>query len=726
MLRLKIMYLLNRRIKEQSEKVFEGISKGRKKALENWFKDKWMQLENTCNIIRCFEENDKKLLEDLNGELSRYKDFCEFFILNDTGSVIESTCSKHIGLNMNNLPNYEKGLKKEKFMYGPYEDKNTLDIDLHDKKFSDEVTLLFSMPYMDCCGNGKILVGRVLNDDMSNVIQDEDTHVYKDSGDNYLFMIKTNRDILPGTAISRSRFEDDTFTMGDNLKDGIRTLKWGTVKIKKHTEFEIRFTDPETSDLHLGVKNTIKNKENLDCWPGYPDYRHIIVGGKGTLIIPPYSDEIWGMMCEGDIAEIYNFKSLNLKLPIIISVSTAIGLLITTLAYSTNAIIGLISSIVTWLLITIISSISSQRLVVTPINKTVDILHQLAEGEGDLTKRVDKLSYDELGELSRWFNKFINNQMTMIKRVDISSKTSKNSIKIVSSLTNNIKESMKTVAKTVDGLVDISKNQNNVFQNTKEHFNSLSASIQEMASLIHQAANKIVNTSQHANKASDFSNDVLNSINELEKTMKKTLDRIHILQNHSNSITRVVTSINSISQQTQLLALNATIEAVRAGESGKGFGVVAEEISKLAIETEEATNSIELIVSNIQNETNNTFEDINNINSKVKNSSESVKNSIGSFKYIVNNITDITDKMETILKITNKESTDINNMVVNINSSAEKINKRTTKGASNSEESLSLLEDILSKTIRLKEVTDNLEYSSTVLQEMVGDFNTKI
>ena len=88
--------------------------------------------------------------------------------------------------------------------------------------------------------------------------------------------------------------------------------------------------------------------------------------------------------------------------------------------------------------------------------------------------------------------------------------------------------------------------------------------------------------------------------------------------------------------------------------------------------------------------------------------------------------TDITDKMETILKITNKESTDINNMVVNINASAEKINKRTTKGASISEESLSLLEDILNKTIRLKEVTDNLEYSSTVLQEMVGDFNTKI
>jgi hypothetical protein len=63
---------------------------------------------------------------------------------------------------------------------------------------------------------------------MSDVIQEEDTHVYKESGDNYLFMIKSNRGIAQGTAISRSRFEDDTFTLGDNLKSGIKTKKLGT------------------------------------------------------------------------------------------------------------------------------------------------------------------------------------------------------------------------------------------------------------------------------------------------------------------------------------------------------------------------------------------------------------------------------------------------------------------------------------------------------------------
>ncbi|OAA86814.1 methyl-accepting chemotaxis protein [Clostridium ljungdahlii] len=722
MIKLRLMYSLNKKIKSQSRQVFEGISKGRKKALDNWFKDKWMQLENTENIIKNFDEDGSNLLQELNKKLNQYEDFCELFILDESGKILNSTCKNHIGIDMSTFPSYKSGIKNEKLMYGPYEDAHTLDIDLSKKKFADEVTLLFSTPYINSSGNKRILIGRILNDDMSNVIQDEDTHIYKDSGDNYLFMVKTDRDILPGTAISRSRFEDNTFTKGENLKDGVRTSKGSIVKIKKHTEFEIRFTDPETGDLHRGVKNTIKNGENLDTWPGYPDYRHILVGGKGTLITPPYSNETWGMMCEGDISEIYNFKSINLRIPIIISIASALVIAVNSTICSLKPGAGIISSILAWCILTLVSYAVSQKLVVKPLNRTVDILHMIAEGKGDLTKRVDKLSYDEIGELSRWFNKFINNQMSMIKRVGISSKTSKDSVEVVSNLTNVVKNNMNTIAKTVNGLVDVSKKQNNVFQSTKEHFNNLSASIQEMDTLINEVTDKIVNTSDRAVKANDYFNNILNSINDLEKAMEKTLTRITVLRDHSNAITNAVTTINSISNQTQLLALNATIEAARAGEAGKGFGVVAEEISKLAVETEDATKSIGTLVINIQNEIRNTFHQINEIDSKVEGSTSSVKDSIGSFKYIIGNIEDINKKMDNISQITNKESEDVDNMVVNINQAADEINRRTVKGTSSSEESLNLLEEILSKTTRLKEISDTLEYSSDNLQEMVGAF----
>lgn len=470
------------------------------------------------------------------------------------------------------------------------------------------------------------------------------------------------------------------------------------------------------------MKNTIKNGSNLNCWPGYPDYRHIMVGGKGVLITPPYSNETWGMMCEGDISEIYNFKSINLKLSFIISIISAIIIIMNNLIYSFKSNIGFITSVISWILMTLVGYIISKKLIVSPLNRTVDILHILAEGEGDLTKRVDKSSYDEIGELSRWFNKFINNQMAMIKRVNISSKTSKSSIKIVSQLTNEIKESMKKVAKTVDTLVDVSKNQNDMFQDTKEHFNNLSASIQEMRALINQVTDKVSDTSDNAIKANDSSNNVLASISDLQKTMKTTLDRITVLKEHSNSITKAVTTISDISKQTQLLALNATIEAARAGEYGKGFGVVAEEISKLSIKTEEATKSIGDLVSNIQKGIEGTVYEIKDIDSKVNNSVGNVKENINSFKCIMSNIKDVNENMDNIFKITNKESQNVENMVVSINESAAEIDKRTAKGQSSSEESIELLENILEETVRLKGITDNLEYSSDDLQNMVSAF----
>ena len=108
-----------------------------------------------------------------------------------------------------------------------------------------------------------ILCGRVPNDVIGDLIQRESGHVYPDSGDNYIFMAKPemNHHIAPGTALSRSRFEDRTFTHGENLKDGV-TTDWGTVSVKEHTELELIFTDPATGSAP-GVANTIANGSNL-------------------------------------------------------------------------------------------------------------------------------------------------------------------------------------------------------------------------------------------------------------------------------------------------------------------------------------------------------------------------------------------------------------------------------------------------------------------------------
>lgn len=721
----KLKYLLNRNLREHSEKVFEGISNGRKKALDNWFNDKWAQLENIKNSLVALEDDNDIVNNYLIENVSKYEDFCEIFVLDENGVVSVSSCKHHIGLDMSDLPNLKAGLDGKSLMYGPYIDKRTLDTDIKNKTFADDVTLMFSSRCKNHSDQVRILCCRILNDDMSNVIQDEDTHIYKDSGDNYLFMVKSNRGIEQGTAISRSRFEDNTFTLGDNLKDGIKTKRWGLVQIKEHTEFEIIFNDPATKELHQGVKNTIKNKENLDCWPGYPDYRHIMVGGKGALITPPNCDEVWGMMCEGDIAEIYNFQSINLKIPMAVSSMSAILIAINVITTKFAPSMSIITSLAMWVILSIFTLVISKKMLSSPLSKTINILQDIAEGEGNLTKRVEKMSSDEIGELSRWFNKFINNQMSMLYRVKRSARTTKKSVNIVSNITKDVKRGMGIIENTVVSLLENSKEQNLVFQDTKNKFSEITASIQEMDSLILEISGIVEGTNENASIAQNSSKEVLDNMKDLESTISTTVKSITTLQGYSNEISEVVSVISNISKQTQLLALNASIEAARAGESGRGFSVVADEISKLALETEVATKSISSVIKQVQEQTQATFGYAGEINSKVSISTESVKNSMQSFEQINADVNIIADAMQSISQITSTQSENVGDVMNNVTTMADKIEESTEHSSTKSEESLTMVKKILLEIRQLTQATKVLEYSSDNLNEMVGSFKLK-
>ena len=722
---LKLKYLLNRNLREHSEKVFEGISNGRKKALDNWFNDKWAQLDNIKNSLVALEDDDDIVYNYLVENVKKYEDFCEIFVLDEKGVVSVSSCKEHIGLNMSDLPNLKAGLEGRPLMYGPYIDKRTLDTDINNKKFADDVTLMFSSRCKNHTDQIRILCCRTLNDDMSNVIQDEDTHIYKDSGDNYLFMVKSNRGIKQGTAISRSRFEDSTFTLGDNLKDGIKTRSWGLVQIKEHTEFEITFNDPATNKLHQGVENTIKNGQNIDCWPGYPDYRHIMVGGKGTLITPPNCDEVWGMMCEGDIDEIYNFQSINLKMPIAISVMSAILITANFITIKFAPDMSIFAALSMWIILSLFTLVISKKMVSSPLSRTINILQDIAEGEGNLTKRVKKISSDEIGELSRWFNKFINNQMSMLYRVKKSARTTKKSVSIVSSITSDVKKGMGVIENTVVSLLENSKEQNLVFQDTKNKFSEITASIQEMDSLILEVSGIIEGTNENSSTAQNASNEVLNNMQDLESTISRTVESISTLQGYSNEISEVINVISNISKQTQLLALNASIEAARAGESGRGFTVVAEEISKLALETEDATKSISNVIKQVQEQTQATFEYAGEINSKVNISTGSVKNSMQSFGQVNDDVNIIAEAMNSIAKITSTQSESVGDVMNNVSTMADKVEQSTEHSSNKSEESLTMVKKILSEIRQLKQATEVLEYSSDNLNEMVGSFKLK-
>ncbi|MCM8709803.1 methyl-accepting chemotaxis protein [Clostridium sp. SYSU_GA19001] len=724
---MNFSYFINSNLKDKSEKIFEGIARGRKKALDNWFKDTWLALELIRDsLLAYFDENEinyKELIKLLEEKRGQFQDFSELFIINQDGIVNVSTSELNINKNMSHLPNYVKGMELKPLMYGPYCDPDTERIGNFNSKFSDEVTLMFSLPYFNKkTGRKAVLCGRIPNDVMSDVIQDEDTHVYKDSGDNYLFMIKSNRGIAPGTAISRSRFEDDTFTLGDNLKQGVKTKSFGVIKITKHTEFEIVFTDPATGYLHIGVNNTIKNGENLDTWPGYPDYRHILVGGKGVVIQPPYCEETWGMMCEGDIDEIYNFRSLSLKMTMILGLTNAALMFSSFLFSKFSNSFELLRLFLTWLMITSAAVYIIKRLIINPLNSTISILQELAEGEGDLTLRVKKSSNDEIGELARWFNKFISNQMNMIKRIGRASEDSKSSAHSLSGLAESVQSSSGTIESSITEFVSAAQTQNKIFQQTQQKLSFISSAINDMENLITNVSNNIKNTNEFASFNSEVSKEVLRKMSELEEEMKNTLDSITVLQKYSKEISSVTNVISNISKQTHLLSLNASIESARAGEAGKGFAVVAQEIAKLAIGSTEAAVSIAKLISSVQTETENTIAKVRNIGTKIDSESKILTESINTFNKIQKDVNYVAEDIQSITNLIQLQSKEIEQITSSIREAAVEIDKDTLKNANKSETVLEMVGLILKQTAQFEQASKILSHSSENLSDVVRAF----
>ncbi|MCP3943801.1 MAG: methyl-accepting chemotaxis protein [Desulfobacteraceae bacterium] len=247
-----------------------------------------------------------------------------------------------------------------------------------------------------------------------------------------------------------------------------------------------------------------------------------------------------------------------------------------------------------------------QFIVAKPINSTVKMIEDIAQGEGDLTKRLKIMSKDEIGDLGKWFNVFIKKLQDIIadiagnsEKLDDSSRNLLTISKQMSQGADKVSSKSDTVATAAQKMSSNMTSVATAVEQSSENISMVSAATEEMTSTI----NEIAQNTEKTRSTSD----------QAVSRAKKASENIVILSKSAQVIGKVVETINDISDQTNLLALNATIEAARAGDAGKGFAVVASEIKSLAQQTAEATLEIKEKIESIQESTQETVSEVEEI-----------------------------------------------------------------------------------------------------------------
>lgn len=245
-----------------------------------------------------------------------------------------------------------------------------------------------------------------------------------------------------------------------------------------------------------------------------------------------------------------------------------------------------ISVVLAIIVVALYFSYTVPKKLTTDINDLIKRIDMIASGDGDLTARLDVSSKDEFGELAQSFNRFVEKLQDLIK-------TTLDNVKGLSSLTVQLADSSNKT-KSINETLNLST------ESIVSAVHEMTLANKEMSNVATNSASEADQTSQLAIKGIHVVEESNKCISELIKDMDTVLTCSEQLEQNSTSILSVLEVISSVAEQTNLLALNAAIEAARAGDHGRGFAVVADEVRSLATRTQQSTDDISHIISQLQ------------------------------------------------------------------------------------------------------------------------------
>ncbi|MCB2289283.1 methyl-accepting chemotaxis protein [Clostridium sp. CS001] len=356
--------------------------------------------------------------------------------------------------------------------------------------------------------------------------------------------------------------------------------------------------------------------------------------------------------------------------------------------------------------------------VLKPLDKLIEIMKNIADGEGDLTNRININRKDEIGELSKWFDIFIANIHEIVKSVGETSKNVKLTSEQISNTSYETSKATEVIAIAIQEVSEGTVTQTRQVDNMFNMVNSMSEYIKNSSEIINSVLEDSKSTENEASLGNTQVKTAIDQLNVLSTNTNDVSERLQLLVESSKEIGRIIEMITDISDQTNLLALNASIEAARAGEHGKGFAVVAEEVRKLADETVTATKQIIPIVNNIQLETSAAREHMQNNVNEVEREVHLMKTAEAALEDIVEKAKSTYNGVKTIDEINSK----INSSFVNIEQAAKSITDIVNENSDNTQNVAASVEEQTASVEEVAAGVSELSEMSNRLYEKVARF----